>query len=84
MVLLRAPQESEMVVILPNQDSYSLEPAEVRRYLKLLGVPEETKGFVDYTWNFQGCKVDLTNMIKEPLSLEQAFSFMKRGEKVEF
>jgi hypothetical protein len=74
-ILYREPESPAVVVVLSNQDSFEVSAQEAETYLRLLGVPEDCK-VLAYTWNFQGAKLDLSDMRMEPLSLEQAMSFV--------
>lgn len=82
-VMLRQPGDEFLLVILPNQDSYELTVEQVTMYLKLLKVPLGV-GFLEYVWNFYGGKLDLTIMELEPMSLDQALSFMRQNEEAAF
>ncbi len=82
-VAIRRPEEQLVVFVLPNQDTYELDIQEAMSYLKLLKVSEENK-FLDYVWNFGAGKLELDNMQLEPLTIEQAESFIKRPNAVTF
>ena len=83
LVMMREPQSPVVVVALPNQDSYELDVEETLTYLKLMNVSEEV-GFFDYVWNFYAAKLDLNIMHFEPLTLEQASSYIRKPEEVSF
>lgn len=82
-VIYREPEETFVGVILENQDSYELTTEEAETYLKLLGVNEELH-VLDYIWSFGGARVFLVGSVMEPLTLEQAKSFMKKRAEVSF
>ena len=83
-VLKREPQSPTVVVVLPSQDSYEMDGGdELERYLQMLEIPDSLH-IRDYVWNFYAAKVDLTDMSLEPLSVEQASSFLKKPVMVTF
>lgn len=73
-IMYRELGADEVIIVLPNKDTYESSMEEARTYLHMLGVPDEL-GAVDYVWNFRGVLVDLNIMTLDPMSLEQAMRF---------
>jgi len=69
---VREPFEKTIILVLPDGDSYELEPRILERYLKLYGVPEDLIwGLLTYIWNFYAVWFDRESGIYQSLPKEE-------------
>ena len=69
---LREHREPNITLLLPNGDSYDLEPRILERYLKKYNLPEDfIMGLMSYIWNFYNVWLDRTWLIYQSIPREE-------------